>query len=183
MSHRQDYTTPVLEHVILHCSLYMLLCGSLISRTPLHHAPHLFQIMAISSKVNDSRSLQWQTNPYYLQFLSQQVWLLYSYQSINAFSGIFSLPHKLFCAIIIVFCPWFDILRRFMMRIQNYLGVMKAYVLFQSESADAERRWEKIHLLRTKFGTRIWWLYRSLARTKASSILDCIYSTASDYSM
>lgn len=58
--------------------------------------------------------------------------LHYSYQSINAFSGIFSLPHKLFCATIIVFCPWCDMLQRFMVGIQNYLGVMIASVLFLS---------------------------------------------------
>lgn len=67
-----------------------------------------------------------------------------------------------------------------MVDIQNYLGVIKAYILLLSKSADAERRWEKIQLLRTKFDARIWWLYRSLAAMKASSILGCIDSTAGD---
>lgn len=170
-------------HVTLHCFLSVVLCGSLTSKTLLHHVPHLFQIITIPSKVNNLRSLQWQNNLHSLQFLPQEVWLHYLYQTMNAFSGISSFPHKLFSAVIITFCPWFDMLWRFTVRIQNYFGVMKAYVLFLSKSAGAERRWEKIQLLRTKFDARIWWPYRSLAGMKASSILGCIDSIVSDCGM
>lgn len=67
-----------------------------------------------------------------------------------------------------------------MVDIQNYLGVIKTYILLLSKSADAERRREKIQLLGTTFDARIWWPYRSLAGMKASSILGCIDSTAGD---
>jgi len=70
-----------------------------------------------------------------------------------------------------------------MVDIQNYLVVLKAYVLFLSESADAESRWKKIQLLRTKSDTRIWWPYRSLAGMNISSIQGGTDSTASNCGM
>ncbi|KAJ7404153.1 hypothetical protein WISP_147164 [Willisornis vidua] len=62
-----------------------------------------------------------------------------------------------------------DQVLEFMVDIQIYSDVRKIYVLFLSESADAERRWEKIQLLRTKFDIRIGWIF---GRNKAEGHQD-----------